>query len=917
METDLIQQPEQRVNNIALVWIDPPFHPHSTDYQQHVDQLYDIVDDVNFFQDIGEGLQYLRMVYQERVFVIVSDSVNEAVVKEIHAMRYVHALFIFYPNRAQAQPWTSAYPKVRSFHYDTMVMYSILTQATRRIREEDASISFLQTSEISSATDRNQLEPSFMYTKLFKQSLFEIDYDADSRQDFIQSWRATYSSGTATVVDEFAREYTPHRSIWWYTKQAFIFENINEALRSLNVDMIVTMGFFLHDLHQQLQQLHADQFREKEQSSFVVYRGQALSINAFEKLKRTIGGLVSFNNFLSTSTDREVSQSYADMASQRENMVGILFIMTIDPQQSSTPFVNVKRYSAYPTEDEILFSMHAVFRIEEVTKLDQLENVYEVKLTITKEDDPELKILSDCIKEEMVNAKGWHGLAALLLRLGHPKRVEEFYKARLEDPSRDKNWDFYHYGQLGAAMSGQSKYREAIQFWEQSLSESEKQFSPTNHRIIALHHNLSEAHCRLGQHPEALVHLAKNEILLKQIVAADHLSLGENYSSIGNIHYNTGDCSRALLYFERALPIIEKHLPMHHPLRAATYHNVGTIYHHLGDSSKQVLYLEKALSIHQRILPPDHATLAFSYNNIAMACQSLGQRAKALSLLEKALAIFEKAIPADRNTLSAIYNNLANLYLEQRDHQRALVLMEKAINLYETDPSMNSTSLAMYYNNMGLLNSEVRDYEKALLYYGRAVSIAESIVPTNAHLLSSCYGNVGATYHEMKEYSLAASYCEKALAVRETTVSPDDFSLIWRYNNMAMTYDSLRDFSKALFYSKKSLSIAERCLPPNHPLLSKTHSNMGRVFHNMRDYQQALIHLQKALSIVEQQYPVDQLRLAIAYSDLGENYCKMKDYHRAISLFQQSVDICLQYGAPTGLSVDGMLQRIERLQQLI
>ena len=50
--------------------------------------------------------------------------------------------------------------------------------------------------------------------------------------------------------------------------------------------------------------------------------------------------------------------------------VGVLFIMTMDPEKvsisSSTPFALIDHVSAILTEQEILFSMHTVFRIENI-----------------------------------------------------------------------------------------------------------------------------------------------------------------------------------------------------------------------------------------------------------------------------------------------------------------------------------------------------------------------------------------------------------------------------------------------------------------------------------------------------------------------------------------------------------------------
>ena len=87
---------------------------------------------------------------------------------------------------------------------------------------------------------------------------------------------------------------------------------LNKALRSMEVELIVKMGFFVRDLHNNITALHTEQYSGHNHSdSFTVYRGQGLSQTDFDQLKKTQGGLMSFNNFLSTSLDREVSLAFA------------------------------------------------------------------------------------------------------------------------------------------------------------------------------------------------------------------------------------------------------------------------------------------------------------------------------------------------------------------------------------------------------------------------------------------------------------------------------------------------------------------------------------------------------------------------------------------------------------------------------
>ncbi|CAF2830688.1 unnamed protein product [Rotaria sp. Silwood2] len=119
------------------------------------------------------------------------------------------------------------------------------------------------------------------------------------------------------------------------------------------------MGFFLSDLHQQIEHLSNQQ--PITEIPFTVYRGQGMSIYEFEKLRQSIGGLLSFNNFLSTSMNKDVSLMFCPTSYSDPDIIPILYEMEIDPTQKSTAFASLTNMSQFDSEEEILFSMHAVF----------------------------------------------------------------------------------------------------------------------------------------------------------------------------------------------------------------------------------------------------------------------------------------------------------------------------------------------------------------------------------------------------------------------------------------------------------------------------------------------------------------------------------------------------------------------------
>ena len=54
----------------------------------------------------------------------------------------------------------------------------------------------------------------------------------------------------------------------------------------------------------------------------------------------------------------------------------------------------------YQTEEEILFSMHSIFRIGQIEQIDENNRLWQVDLTLTNDNDPQLYALTERMREE-------------------------------------------------------------------------------------------------------------------------------------------------------------------------------------------------------------------------------------------------------------------------------------------------------------------------------------------------------------------------------------------------------------------------------------------------------------------------------------------------------------------------------------
>ena len=173
-------------------------------------------------------------------------------------------------------------------------------------------------------------------------------------------------------------------------------------------------------------------------ATFTIYRGQGMSKSDFEQMIKIKGGLISFNNFLFTSTGRNVSVRFARDALADFDLMGILFVVVVDPSISSTPFVSVTAVSCFQTEDEVLFSMHTVFHIRGIEPMNEHNRLFQVDLILTSDNDTDLGTLTDRLREETKQYAGWFRLSELLRSMGLFAKAEQFYAVLAEQATEDR-----------------------------------------------------------------------------------------------------------------------------------------------------------------------------------------------------------------------------------------------------------------------------------------------------------------------------------------------------------------------------------------------------------------------------------------------------------------------------------------------
>ena len=914
------------LENSRLLWLNTNTkEDDDVDTQVTLKQLRMVVNHVDVFTQIDNCIHCLNEAKNEKVLIIASGSPRQHFVKQIQSFPQVDAIYIFCNNPDRYKSWTGKWSKIRGVYSCIEAICDAIRTAVKQTNDDLTPISFVIQGEIDeegTTANLNRLESSFLYTNLFKHVLLNMNYKSDDRQAIVKCCREHYANNCITLkmIDDFDRDYQPNQAIRWFTGESFIYQMLNRALRLLESDVIMDLRFFIHDLHRQLEQIHEEQFSNYHGEPLVLYRSQALSIENFAKLQKAKGGFIAFNNFLSTSTLKSVVLDTTRQSALCDNMVGILFVITADPTIRSAVFANIG--------NEVVFSLHTVFHIDDVLKLDESQRLFEVRLMLMSEKAPEMRRLADRIEHSTGGTTGWNRLGNAILNLGQLRKAEELYQAfLLQKPSEFDQGLYYH--QLGLIKHRQGDYKRAVDYYERAISIRENVLSPIDPALATSYNNIGLVYSNLGDYSRALFYYNKALSIREAVLPVNHPDLAFSYKNMGWVHSKMGDDSQALTYFNKvvtireenhpdmgqsynkigrmhdsmgnysealasyskALESREKTLPNTHLPLSTYFNNIGAVYSKLGDYSQALSNYKKALVIREKALPLNHPHLGNTYNSIGWIYSRIGDHSQALLYYQKALNIRQEALPINHPDLATSYNNIGAVYSKMGDYSEALSYYNRALAIRENTLSGNHPTLATFYSNIGWVYAKMRDHTQALLYYNKVVAILEDALPVNYIDLATSYNNIASVYDSMKENSQALSYYQKVAAIQEKSLPDNHPDLATSYNNIGMSYSKMRDNSQALSFYRKSLVIRERILPAHHADLATSYNNIGWVHSTIGDYSQALSHYTKALAILEKTLSSEDPHLAPFYNNIGGTYYKLKEYSKAQWYFQKVLEI--------------------------
>ncbi|CAF1616911.1 unnamed protein product [Rotaria magnacalcarata] len=628
-------KPPRLVENTMIVWLDGSLDKQTESSKGLMGQFKRIANIIQPFFNPDECFNFINSVKDEKIYFIVSGSLGQQMAPRLENLDQVQYIYLFCGNKANHEEWIKKYKKIKSIHTKIKELCLTVKYDINQFDKGLTSISILSRVSMANLDDSDK---QFVYLQMIKHAILEINYDKKIRKNYTDFVRQFYlnSDQQLNIIDTFEENYNLHSPIWWYTRKCNIYHMLRKAFYKKDFEIIWRLGFFIRDLNRDIRKSHL-QTHNHQRSLVTVYRTTAIKTADFEKLERSEGGVLAFDDFLITTLELNVALKFANTLCNDPGMIAIIFKIDIDPITSTMSYIALNNLSFFSnTEGEVLFSMNTIFRIEKLEK--RQDRLYQVNLTAVGKKDEEIKNILEYMDEVTLGLSGWYKLAKLLVDVKQYDGAENIYKfcfSQTQENHRDERAFVQH--ELGHLNELKNNYPSAIEHYRTALGIDLKHLEAVHPALLSTHVNLGDVLLKNGDFNEAI----KEYKSALKIEKPEKLNVPVQYNNIGKVFLKQRMYSEAQQNFEKAVQILLQEFPTARRELADTYHNIGEMYYLMKDYAKALNYYDKTLELDQKVFSQNDPSLASTYYNLATVNEALKLHKKAIQYVEKAVEIVQ------------------------------------------------------------------------------------------------------------------------------------------------------------------------------------------------------------------------------------------------------------------------------------
>ncbi|CAF2156044.1 unnamed protein product [Rotaria magnacalcarata] len=641
---------KENYETFSLLWLDGQVNA-TEENKLAQRRLRSIINYLKLFENPQECRQYIKNCSeQDRIVLIISGRLSKELVPQIHELRQLSSVYIYCRRKKEYKTWAKQFPKIKRIVVQLDDLIQRIKEDQKDLAKTEEPISMnIYNSANNPDKSTTELNGNFIHNLLLIDVLVRMPSVETDKQKFVKFYKEEYSDNEnmLRIIHEFDRDYKPRKALWWYTRDIFIFNVLNKALRLQNTERLLLFHFIIRDIYELIKE---NQCRKP----IKVYRYQRMSAEELRNLQRSIGQYISINSFFSTSSNRDIAMKFSALSTASNDLYRILYIIDADPRTvKSKPFADISTLSYFPSENEILFMIGCIFRLVSIRR-DDTENIWIVKMDLAGDDNNDLKSLFYHLKKEYAGDDGEAGMQSfgnVLHYMGQYDQAEKIYsRLRERCPTDDTSYPHLCFS-LAMLYKDRKDCSRSLKWLETALERKRRETPTDNIYIAGLYCCIGNIHLEKKDYKIAMKFYNQSGDYYKCENALDHPDVSSLYHGIARVYYYQNQYADAFNNFQRSLNIQQKYLPANHPDMAITYSSIGDVFQHAGEYLRAMENYTRSLEIRKKSLHPQHPEIAMIHKIMAQLYEAMSKYKEALYHYEKASNIYFPSLPNQHPTV--------------------------------------------------------------------------------------------------------------------------------------------------------------------------------------------------------------------------------------------------------------------------
>ncbi|UJR14626.1 hypothetical protein I4U23_001620 [Adineta vaga] len=645
INTSLLETDECNVETFSVTWLDPSVN--GEDNAETLARLHANIKFIKVFERSDECEKYLQnMSPYDRTTLIVSGSLGKNLVPKIELYSQISSIYVFCVYRELYELWAKEHPKIKKVltEYDDLVDEVVKDYNAQVKKGEPIAFNILKTTEGNNDLS-SLLKSSFTHSHLLIDVLLHFESNTLDRSELFSFLQDQYrhDSDELRTLHQFQDGYSPNKALYWYTRDGFPYKLLNKAFRTQSIHLLYLFRFWIIDIYQQL-------FRHQYKTSIRVYRGQYMSTDELQLYRDSIGKIISINSFLSTSANLDVALRFIDIDDEfiETNLEKVLFVIdAIQPE--------------YGDENEVLFSMNSIFRIQNIFTTS--DNIQIIQLTLCHHDESELKAIFVRIKnhyeQKHINLLLF---ANILFEMKYYKEADIYYRRYLQMPPQNQLETCDCYEQLGEIALRKNDFQSSLNWQKQSLAIKIHLYKTNDIRLASNYYSLGLIYEKLNENKQALISYKQACHIWKTARQDQRTHLAQCYHKIGRIQRKNGKYTVALKYHKKVLHFwTRKTVPFEEIELGKLYYEIAYIYEQLIDHDKAIENYNLALKTYQKCISTQHIYIAGVFERLALIYRAQDMLIQSLFHYEQSRNIYQGLLQTKHAHLIQINANIINI----------------------------------------------------------------------------------------------------------------------------------------------------------------------------------------------------------------------------------------------------------------